>query len=200
MVEDHPKHHRLLLLLAVDIEPNQRPICSGYNKSICCDVTAIVCPSCQRHFQRTCSRHTRSQKRIQSIVCLFCPGGAAALPLTTTVNSTSILWHRCLLCHATIWLDFHAIMCQQCPNVAHRKCSGISRYVTNPFWLCPVCCLPMWGWHSSDRLQIYIAVERSILEHAAAAWAPCLSATTSSTVFRGMPCSWKCSGKMSHRT
>ena len=37
-----------------------------------------------------------------------------------------------------------------------------------------------WGWYTSDRRQVYIAIERCILEYAASALTPWLSATSTS--------------------
>ena len=135
-------HLRLLLIWARDIELNPGPTCSDCSKSIRCDAIHNVWSTCQRHFHRTYSRLTRSQNGIQGIVCFFCSGGAAALPPTTTVTSTSELPRRCLHCHTRIRHNIRPIKFQQCSHLAHWNCSGISRYVVNPSYLCPACSLP----------------------------------------------------------
>ena len=38
----------------------------------------------------------------------------------------------------------------------------------------------IWGWHTLDCRQVYIAIVRSMLEYAAATWAPWLSASSTS--------------------
>ena len=138
----HALHLRLLLLLARDMEVNPGPTCSGFSKSIRCDTTPIVSSTFQWHFHRTCSRLTRSQNGIHGFVCFFCSGGAAALPSTATVTSTSVLPRHCLLCHTNIRHGIRPIMCKQCSHLALRKCSGVFRCVANPSWLFPACSLP----------------------------------------------------------
>ena len=139
---DHALHLRLLLLWTGDIELSPGPTCSGCSKSMRSDITPIICLTCQRHFHRTCSRLTRSQKDIQGFVCFFCSGCAAVLPSTATVTSNSVLLRRCPLCHIKIRHGIRPNMCQQCSHLAHRKCSDIFRCVANTSWLHPACSLP----------------------------------------------------------
>ena len=134
--------HHLQPLRAGYIELNPRPTCSGSSKSVCCDTTHIPCTTCQRHYHRTYCRLTRSQKGIQGFVCFFCSGDVAALPSTATVTSNNVLPRRCLLRHRKIRHGIRPIMCQQSFHLAHRKCSGISRYMDKLSWLCPACSLP----------------------------------------------------------
>ena len=68
------------------LELNPGPTCYGCSMSTLCDIPPIACYSCQRHFLRTCSRLTRTKKSIQGS-----SGGAATVPSTATVNSTSVL-------------------------------------------------------------------------------------------------------------
>ena len=55
-----------------------------------------------------------------------------------------------------------------------KICQSMSRR-NNTFR--PLACLNC-GWHTSDHRQVNIAVVRSVLEYAAAAWLPWLSTTT----------------------
>ena len=57
---------------------------------------------------------------------------ASSVPGSCCTTSTSVLPRRRLPSHTEIGLDIRPTMCQQCPHLAHRKCSGISRYVANP--------------------------------------------------------------------
>ena len=139
---ENPAQLLLLLIQGWDIELNFGPTCSGCSKSIRCDTKPIVCSTCQLHFHGTCSRLTQSQKGIQGFACFFCSGGAAAQPSTATVTCNSVLPRRCLLCHTKIRHGICPIMCQPCSNLAHGKCSGISRCVANLFLPSPACSLP----------------------------------------------------------
>ena len=66
-----PALHLRLVSFGRGIELNPRPPCCSYSMPIRCDATSIVCSTCQRHFHRTCSRLTQSQKGIQGFVCYF---------------------------------------------------------------------------------------------------------------------------------
>ena len=101
-VVDPALHILLLSLWTGDIKLNLGPTSSGCSKSIRCDTTHIVCSNCQRHFHRTRSRLTRSQKDIEGLARFFSSWGAVALPPTATITSTSILPCRCLLHHTQI--------------------------------------------------------------------------------------------------
>ena len=109
-------HLRSILLRVRDIEPNPRLICSSCDKSMRCDVTPIICSSCQRHYHIICCRLTRTQNGIQVFDCLFYSGGAASIPPTTTFTGTSVLPRRCLLCPTKIQFDICPIMFQQGPT------------------------------------------------------------------------------------
>ena len=126
------KYHLKITIIIIIIN-------TTWKKTIHTDVTPIVCSSCQRHFLRTSSRITRSQKSIVRHVCFFCSGGGRTLPSSTTFTITYAFPHRYLILHAKIWPHIRQFLCQLSLYLAHKKYPGIFCYGIRPTWLYRAC-------------------------------------------------------------